>query len=86
MHGGRRPKSLEGGNRGEVCAGGGVRLWGFSAGVCSDFSISNGKLIDGMSGILGYVRAYRPMALSSPAVVGAAESTPGGQAGSARSE
>jgi len=39
-----------------------------------------------MSGILGYVRAYRPMALSSPAVVGAAESTAGGQAGSARSE
>jgi hypothetical protein len=33
MHGGRRPKSLEGGNRGAVRTGGGVRLWGFSAGV-----------------------------------------------------
>jgi hypothetical protein len=43
MHGGRRPKSLEGGNRGEVCAGGGVRLWGFSGGVCCDFSILNGE-------------------------------------------
>jgi len=31
MHGGRRPKSLEGGNRGGVCAGGGVGLWGFNA-------------------------------------------------------
>ena len=48
MHGGRRPKSLEGGNRGEVGAGGGVRLWGFSADVCCDFAISNGK--DGRAG------------------------------------
>jgi hypothetical protein len=31
VHGGRRPKSLEGGNRGGVCAGGGVSLWGFNA-------------------------------------------------------
>jgi hypothetical protein len=33
MHGGRRPKSLEGGNRGGVCDGGGVDLWGFGAGA-----------------------------------------------------
>jgi hypothetical protein len=33
MHGGRRPKSLEGGNRGGVRIGGGVRLWRFSADV-----------------------------------------------------
>jgi hypothetical protein len=32
-HGGKRPKSLEGGNRGGVRTGGGVRLWRFSAGV-----------------------------------------------------
>jgi len=38
-----------------------------------------------MSGILGYARACRPMALSSPAVVGTAEATAGGQAGSPRS-
>ena len=31
--GGRRPKSIEGGNRGGVCASGGVGLWGFSARV-----------------------------------------------------
>jgi len=31
-----------------------------------------------MSGILGYTRAYRPMTLSSPVVVGAAEATAGG--------
>ena len=31
MHGGRRPKSLEGGNREGVRAGGGVDLWGFNA-------------------------------------------------------
>ena len=41
VHGGRRPKSLEGGNRGGVCAGGGVGLWGFSAGVCFDVSSSS---------------------------------------------
>jgi hypothetical protein len=41
VHGGRRPKSLEGGNRGGVCAGGGVGLWGFSAGVCFDASSSS---------------------------------------------
>ena len=39
MRGGRRPKSLEGGNRGGVCAGGGVSLWGFNANVRSDFSV-----------------------------------------------
>jgi hypothetical protein len=33
MHGGRRPKSLEGGNRGGVRDGGGVDLWGFGAGA-----------------------------------------------------
>ena len=33
MRGGRRPKSLEGGNRGGVCASGGVSLWGFNANV-----------------------------------------------------
>ena len=33
-HGGRRPKSLEGGNRGGVRTGGGVGLWGFSVGAC----------------------------------------------------
>lgn len=31
MYGGRRPKSLEGGNRGGVRAGGGIGLWGFNA-------------------------------------------------------
>src|ERR1700730_4215739 len=41
IHGGRRPKSLEGGNRGGVCAGSGVGLWGFSAGACPDLSVSN---------------------------------------------
>src|SRR5438552_4072719 len=41
VYGGRRPKSLEGGNRGGVCAGGGVGLWGFSAGVCFDVSSSS---------------------------------------------
>src|SRR6516165_9720139 len=30
---GRRPKSLRGGSRGGVCAGGGVGLWGLSADV-----------------------------------------------------
>jgi len=39
--------------------------------------------MDGIGGIWGHARADRPMALSSPAVVGAAESTAGGQAGSA---
>jgi hypothetical protein len=39
MHGGRRPKSLEGGNRGGVCAGGGVSLWGFYANFRPDFSV-----------------------------------------------
>ena len=38
---GRRPKSLEGGNRGGVFAGGGVGLWGCSAGVCFDVSSTN---------------------------------------------
>jgi hypothetical protein len=33
VHGGRRPKSLEGGNRGGVRDGGGVDLWGFGAGA-----------------------------------------------------
>ena len=39
-HRGRRPKSLEGGKRGGVLAGGGVSLWGFDArmwGACSLF-------------------------------------------------
>jgi hypothetical protein len=40
-------------------------------------------LIDDIGGISGYARAYRPMALSLPAVVGAAKSTAGGEAGSA---
>src|SRR6516162_778646 len=40
--GGRRPKSLKGGNRGGICAGIGVGLWGFSAGVCPHLSVSNG--------------------------------------------
>jgi hypothetical protein len=40
-------------------------------------------LIDDIGGISGYARAYRPMALSLAAVVGAAESTAGGEAGSA---
>jgi len=40
-------------------------------------------LIEDIDGISGYARAYRPMALSLPAVVGAAESTVGGEAGSA---
>jgi hypothetical protein len=35
-------------------------------------------LIEGIGGILGYARAYRPMAPSSPVMVGAAESTGGG--------
>jgi hypothetical protein len=46
---------------------------------------STAELIDGIGGILGYARAYRPMAHSSPPVVGGADSTAGGQAGSARS-
>jgi hypothetical protein len=36
--GGRRPKSLEGGNRGEFRVGGSVGLWGFRRGVWLDFS------------------------------------------------
>jgi len=36
--------------------------------------------MDGIGDIWGYARAYRPMALSLPAVVGAAESTASGQA------
>ena len=39
---GRRPKSLRGGNRGGVCGGSGVGLWGFSACVCPHLSVSNG--------------------------------------------
>src|SRR6516162_8169149 len=38
----------------------------------------NSRLIDGIGGIWGYARAY-PTAPSSPAVVGAAESTASGQ-------
>jgi hypothetical protein len=43
----------------------------------------NSRLIEDIGGISGYARACRPMALSLPAVVGAAESTVGGEAGSA---
>src|SRR6516225_9863173 len=39
---GRRPKSLRGGNRGGVCGGSGVGLWGLSAWVCPHLSVSNG--------------------------------------------
>jgi len=39
---GRRPKTLRGGNRGGVCGGSGVGLWGFSACVCPHLSVSNG--------------------------------------------
>jgi hypothetical protein len=39
--GGRRPKSLKGGNRGGVCTGSGVGLWGFGAGVCADLRVTN---------------------------------------------
>ena len=39
MHGGRRPKSLEGGNRGGVRTDAGVGLWGFRGGVCRDLSV-----------------------------------------------
>jgi hypothetical protein len=42
MHGGRRPKSLEGGNRGGVCGGGGISLWGFSARLWVASSLSDG--------------------------------------------
>jgi hypothetical protein len=38
---GRRPKSLRGGNRGGVCAGGGVGQWGFSADVGPDAPVWN---------------------------------------------
>ena len=41
--GGRRPKSLEGGNRGELCAGGGVGLWGFRPSVWLQFSVADRK-------------------------------------------
>ena len=40
-HGGRRPKSLEGGKRGDVRAGGGVSLWGFKARLWVASSLSN---------------------------------------------
>src|SRR6516164_2838603 len=43
IHGGRRPKSLEGGNRGGVCAGGGVGLWGFNARRRLAWLFSNGN-------------------------------------------
>jgi hypothetical protein len=46
----------------------------------------NSRLIDGMSSILAYARAYRPMALSSSAVVRGAESAACGQAAWSRSE
>jgi ubiquinone/menaquinone biosynthesis C-methylase UbiE len=39
--GGRRPKSLEGGNRGGFCAGDGVGLWGFSRSAWLDFSAAD---------------------------------------------
>ena len=39
--GGRRPKSLKGGNRGGVCVDSGVGLWGFSAAVFRDLAVSN---------------------------------------------
>src|SRR6516162_7737676 len=39
---GRRPKSLGGGNRGRVCGGSGVGLWGLSTWVCPHLSVSNG--------------------------------------------
>src|SRR5882724_5143348 len=39
--GGRRPKSLEGGNRGGFCAGDGVGLWGFSQSAWLDFSAAD---------------------------------------------
>jgi hypothetical protein len=38
---GKRPKSLRGGNRGGVCAGGGVGLWGFSVDVGPDPPVWN---------------------------------------------
>src|SRR5262249_59369561 len=41
MHGSKRPKSLEGGNRGGVRDGGGVDLWGFGAGAGCDLSVPN---------------------------------------------
>jgi hypothetical protein len=46
----------------------------------------NSRLINGIGGIWGYAGAYRTMALSSRAVVGAAESTATGKGGSARPE
>jgi len=48
MHGGRRPKSLEGGNRGGVCACGCVGLWGFKARLWTTWSLSDGAA--GLSG------------------------------------
>jgi hypothetical protein len=39
--GGRRPKSLEGGNRGEFRVGGSVGLWGFRRSVWLDFSVAD---------------------------------------------
>src|SRR5882724_4671186 len=39
--GGRRPKTLEGGNRGGFCAGDGVGLWGFSQSAWLDFSAAD---------------------------------------------
>jgi hypothetical protein len=41
MHGGRRPKSLEGGNRGGVRADAGVALWG----ICRRSKTRNGKFV-----------------------------------------
>jgi hypothetical protein len=59
MHGGRRPKSLEGGNRGGVRTGSDVGLWGFSAGVWPDLSVSNrdgGRVITAALGLVAVCR------------------------------
>src|SRR5207302_7587693 len=42
LHGGRRPKSLEGGNRGGVCAGGSVGIWGLKVRFCATWPLSDG--------------------------------------------
>jgi len=43
MLGGRRPKSLRGGNRGGVCAGSGVGLWRFSLCMPRSLDIERGS-------------------------------------------
>src|SRR5262249_54717006 len=43
MLGGRRPKGLRGGNRGEVCAGSGVGLWRFSLCMPRSLDIERGS-------------------------------------------